>query len=610
MTSDIFRVRNPDMKRNTWRRKTPFKQRRLDYFLISDQLQDQIDQVDIITSIQSDHSTLKLKICGAKCSSKGPSYWKLNNSLLQDKVFIELTKSEIPKFYQESEELGNPVMRWEYLKYKVRDFSKQYSIDKARERRAKRNKLELRVKELDALISSNAEETLILEYQKCKHQLEEIYNYVTQGIIIRSKVDWYEHGEKSSKYFLNLEKRNKAKSHIRKILNSNLVELSEPETVLSSIKSFYSTLYKERNDKTETDCYNYLKTLNLPKLTDNESRLCEGELTKRECWEALQTMGNNKSPGNDCLSKEFYVCFFNEIHSCLLQSLNTSFREGQLSSTQRQAVIVLIEKKDKDKRFLKNWRPISLINVDAKIASKAIALRIKKVIGKLVHWDQTAYVGNRNIRESVRLISDILEYTDENDIEAILFSADFEKAFDSVEHSFIISTFKAFGFGPDFIQWVKTFFKNVESCVMNNGRSTGYFPLERGTRQGDPISAYLFILALEILLIQIRENADIKGIIIDETEIKLSAYADDGSFFVTDIHSLQAIFFICNQFREFSSLKLNLEKSEACWIGKAKGREDKPIDCHWINLCNDKIRILGVYNSYDTDLENSYNFFQ
>ena len=110
-------------------------------------------------------------------------------------------------------------------------------------------------------------------------------------------------------------------------------------------------------------------------------------------------------------------------------------------------------------------------------------------------------------------------------------------------------------------------------------------------------------------MIQIRENADVKGIIIDETEIKILAYADDGSFFVTDIHSLQIVFFICNQFREFSSLKLNLEKSEACWTGKAKGREDKPIDCNWINFYNDKIRILGVYNSYNNDLENSYNFF-
>ena len=137
-----------------------------------------------------------------------------------------------------------------------------------------------------------------------------------------------------------------------------------------------------------------------------------------------------------------------------------------------------MRKRTRTNDFSKIGDQISLINVDAKIASKAIALRIKKVIGNLVHYDQTAYVCKRNIGESVRLINDILEYTDENDIEVILLSADFEKAFDSIEHSFIISTLKAFGFGPDFIQWVKTFFKNVESCVMNNGRSTGYFPFK------------------------------------------------------------------------------------------------------------------------------------
>ena len=85
----------------------------------------------------------------------------------------------------------------------------------------------------------------------------------------------------------------------------------------------------------------------------------------------------------------------------------------------------------------------------------------------------------RDIGESVHLINDIPEYMDENDIEAILFSLDVEKAFDSAEYSLIISTLRAFGFGPDFIQWVKTFFKNVESCVMNNSRSTGYSPRKR-----------------------------------------------------------------------------------------------------------------------------------
>ena len=128
------------------------------------------------------------------------------------------------------------------------------------------------------------------------------------------------------------------------------------------------------------------------------------------------------------------------------------------------------------------------MNVDTKIASKAIALRLKKVIPKLIHCHQTAYVNNRYIGEANRLISDMLEYTAENEIEAILFSADFEKAFASIEHTFIFATLQSVGFGPDFIQWAKTFLYKAESCVINNGSSTCYFYLERGTRQGDPIS--------------------------------------------------------------------------------------------------------------------------
>ena len=83
-----------------------------------------------------------------------------------------------------------------------------------------------------------------------------------------------------------------------------------------------------------------------------------------EIWYALNSIGNNKSPGNDGFSKEFYVCFFQEIHSYLLDALNLSFIHGQLSISQCQAMITLIEKKGKDKRFLKNWRPISIIKVE------------------------------------------------------------------------------------------------------------------------------------------------------------------------------------------------------------------------------------------------------
>ena len=98
---------------------------------------------------------------------------------------------------------------------------------------------------------------------------------------------------------------------------------------------------------------------------------------------------------------------------------------------------------------------------------------------------------DRYIGESIRSINDILVCTDSNEIEAILFSADFEKTFDSIDHSFLFVVLESFGVDPNFIQRVRTLLYNAESYVINNGRSTGYFRLERGTRQGDPLSAYL-----------------------------------------------------------------------------------------------------------------------
>ena len=115
------------------------------------------------------------------------------------------------------------------------------------------------------------------------------------------------------------------------------------------------------------------------------------------------------------------------------------------------------------------------MNVDAKIASKAIATRMKNVLSSIIKSDQTAYVAERYIGESIRLTSDILEYVDKNELSGILFSADFEKVFDSIEHPFIFAALQSFGFGPEFIQWVRTFLKGVESCVLNNDHSTGYF---------------------------------------------------------------------------------------------------------------------------------------
>ena len=188
---------------------------------------------------------------------------------------------------------------------------------------------------------------------------------------------------------------------------------------------------------------------------------------------------------------------------------------------------------------------------------------MKIVIHSLISYDKTAYVKGRYSSESVRLIDDLLKYAEDENIDGILFATDIENAFDSVDHNFMFAALKRFGFGNDFVWWIKTILKKSQSCVMNNGVSTGYFILERGTRQGDPLSPYLFILASETLFIQIRSDPSIKGFRIKHIEIKLSAYEDDTTFFVKDSKSLQRILKLMKEFRVFSSLTINVEKCEA-----------------------------------------------
>ena len=235
-------------------------------------------------------------------------------------------------------------------------------------------------------------------------------------------------------------------------------ELIDPKIIQSEIKLFYSKLYERCSQKTEQECLNLLAELNTPKLSVDDQKSCEGKLVVTKFWNALSAMQNNKTPRSDGLTTEFYVCFFNELGKLLVETLNFSYEKGELSTSQTQAVITLIQKKDKDSRLIKNWRQISLINVDVKVASKALAERMKKVVHSTIHCDQTAYVKGRYIGESVRLIDDLLTYADQENLDGIMFAADIEKAFDSVEHTFVFATLKKFGFGDSFIKWVRTFF--------------------------------------------------------------------------------------------------------------------------------------------------------
>ncbi len=143
-----------------------------------------------------------------------------------------------------------------------------------------------------------------------------------------------------------------------------------------------------------------------------------------------------------------------------------------------------------------------------------------------------------------------------------------------------------FNFGPDFKRWVNTFSKNVKSCIINNGLCSHYFYIERGVRQGDPLSPYLYVIAVEILAIAVRNDKNIKGIRLDGTETKLLQFAGNTTTMLADLNSAQALLKLINDFEKVSGLKLNVMKTEAKWIGSLQGCEDEPLGFWWKNVSN------------------------
>ena len=226
-----------------------------------------------------------------------------------------------------------------------------------------------------------------------KNEYNSLYEHLSMGAIIRSRARWYEFGEKSNKYFLSLETSGKSKSSVRKVFSKDGFLTTDPRKIMAEVENYYTNLYKsEPLNPSANLLHSFLGNPGISKLSDEEATLCEGKLTASECFKSLQSFQKNKSPGNDGLTVEFYIAFWDVVGDLLVDSLNCSYDYGELSNSQKQAIITLLEKKDKDKRKISNWRPISLINVDAKIGSKAIALRLQIILPSIIHYNESAYV--------------------------------------------------------------------------------------------------------------------------------------------------------------------------------------------------------------------------
>ena len=249
---DIWRVRNPDVKRFSWRQKNPVIQRRLDFWLISSSTQNDIDKsVDIIPAIKSDHSAITLSINGIEEQHHGPSFWKFNASLIDDGNFVSLIRDKYCTWIEEGKKFDDPRVLWDYIKYKIRQETIAYSKCKARERRATLLSLEKQIQECQLACDKDPSSKNLNELEILQTDYDRQYEFIAQGAIIRSRANWYEYGEKSNKYFLNLENCRKKKSCIRKLTTENDKTTSNPKEILNEIQSFYENLYNKKVDHSD-----------------------------------------------------------------------------------------------------------------------------------------------------------------------------------------------------------------------------------------------------------------------------------------------------------------------------------------------------------------------
>lgn len=586
---DIWRKRYPHSRTYSWKRfiDNDVKMSRIDYFLISENLQNSVSQIYYRDTSLSDHSFVILKVKFHE-TVRGPGVWILNNQILTELEYrnkivdIIVRERQCPLYNSE------PLVWWDNLKYRIKKFSQLY----CQKRNSKKNKLYFSLqRQITNLL--NERNINITKYQKLKDELTIIENEKCNGAILRSKAKWYVDSDKNTKYFLSLEKYRQKKNTIGELLLPNGQVVSETDSILDCEFGFYSELYSCVQDKNE-DIDMFLKYID-KKVDDQDKIDCDKDISKEEIYIALSKMSKNKTPGPDGLTVSFYLEFWNQLADDFQKLIESIYTENSMTRSMRHGHISLIHKKG-DKRNLKNYRPISLLNVDYKIIARVLSNRLKLVLPNIISTSQTSCVVGRDISDTVASLRDIIDLIEEEQYEGYILKIDQEKAFDRVSHLYLFKTLEKFGFGSTFCRWIKILYSDIFSAVKCNGHISKYFPIQNSVRQGCPISALLFVLTAEPLALAIKAQKSIKPISIPETNINSLIYqhADDTTLTVSDINSVKSAFDEFEKYGRASGAKVNKTKSEILCLGKSR-IESSTLDEFGIKKCEEVLQILGVY---------------
>ncbi|KAJ4946367.1 hypothetical protein JOQ06_024034, partial [Pogonophryne albipinna] len=451
--------------------------------------------------------------------------------------------------------------------------------------------LESDIVELDWKISETTGDRGYIQILKEKKMaLANLLDVKVQGALVRSRFLNTNEMDAPTSFFFDLEKKNGQRRVIHSLLSDTGQEITEPSQIRRRAVSFYSTLYTSEYEEGETLSEGFCNEL--PQVSEETNSQLEGPLTIQELQTALQGMQGRRAPGIDGLSVEFYKAYWDVLSHDLLDVFNESLASGSMPMSCRRAVITLLPKKG-NLQDIENWRPVSLLCVDYKLLSKALATRLGRAVEQVIHRDQTYCVPGRSMVDNVHLIRDVLEVSSSLGINTGLISLDQEKAFDRVVHSFLWKVMEKIGFSAGFIAKIKVLYNKIESVLKFNGGLCAPFRVCRGVRQGCALSGMLYALSLEPLLNKIRSK--LQGLFLPGFSggMVLSAYADDVIVFIRDQKDTDMLVNIVRDFSSASAARVNWRKSEALAVGEwSGGLPVLPQNMIWKK---DGLKYLGVF---------------
>ena len=507
--------------------------------------------------VNSDHLAVRATICFH--DSPRLNNWKLNVNCLSNPEIIQSVKTEINRVKDLRVFTESYVELWEETKRCI----KRLLILKSKFLNIARNK---EYKELMQLyVDIKCKGGLLTEQEK--NTLEEINsklmvfnNEYLNAAKIQAGLN-LEDPANISKVIQKYKERQEVNC-INSLKDKNGKIVSKEDDIMDVIVEYFKEMYSDVNDggfNTEA----FLSEVKKIDAAQFDSLL--GDITSAEVSKAISLLNRGKAPGPDGLPAEVFQSFSHELSDILASAFNDGIKNNAMHDGFYQGNISLIFKKG-DGNDLNNWRQITLSNIEYKIFAKVIMIRLNAVLNKVIEKEQTCAIKGRVMWDNLHNIREMI--TECHRPGFFIVGFDQKKALDFINREYLWCVLEKYGFPQHFIKIIQLLYNKSRVAVKVNGRISDYIDIQKGVKQGCPLSAALYILAISPLLNRIKNDPRIEGNLLNGTVAKVSAYADDVIAFIKTQDELNHVREHFHLYEQAAGAKLNETKTECVWIGE------------------------------------------